>query len=122
MGLYSAFDDGFDDKETNASFSRKCEDGKTRGGKLTGAVPIGMTVESYAEAARMGLKRTIKGSDRGLSLVKNAAEITGEKAARAVLGLADSVPATAAVPPAVRNRGRSVTPSENGAPAANGSA
>jgi hypothetical protein len=29
MGLYNDFDAGFDDKEVNASFSRKCADGDT---------------------------------------------------------------------------------------------
>ncbi len=96
MGLYSAFDDGFDDKEVTASISRKYEDGENRGGKLTGAIPVGMTVESFAEAARYGLKRTRKVIDRGVTLVKSVPELKGDKAEKAVLDLADPAPTKAA--------------------------
>lgn len=127
MGLFSAFDAGFDGADVSASISRKAEDGTTRGGRLTGAVPTGMTLEEFAEAARYGLSRTMKGKDRGVTLSKRAPELKGDKAEAAVLSLGDPVPAPAKpdpVPEATRRRGRSVlaatAPSLNNGPPADG--
>ncbi|HEX4607798.1 MAG TPA: hypothetical protein VH092_06290 [Urbifossiella sp.] len=123
MGLFSDFDAGFDGAEVSATVSRKDDTGKTRSAKLTGGVPTGMTVEEFAEAARMGLKRSIKGKDRGVTLAKSAPELTGDRAYRAILSMADPVPVKAdPIPEKVKSRGRSVVPSENSTAGHNGTA